>query len=801
MSETNNFFALDEPTGKESGSAAIEAGADLLKGDEQAVGKRLLIEWEASTKEMKPLLESWKVNRARSLGYIGVQLIKKQDSLQAWFPLGATPSASMNKAGRLKRRVRAVIFADPSKPDAVPSTGGDDDVESAEFATRALEDQCSEGKLDLALTAGDTFDLASDYASGFVRFWTDPKGGGWKPRAIRAHPMAPDEASAMLDPMTGGEADVVTLVSRYVKEDGTLTDNKLDPTVQKMWLPGLRREILSGKHVRLIPSTCEDIWDAEELMIGSMVPISMAKAMFPVMANLSEDELKKLVDGAPNDAKELLPPMKRSRKDMEEHVFVLSRYALSGAKYEQGAYVCAVGNGKIVHRGPWYDTEHGEPMDLPAAQFKQFVDEDNPYGRALMEFLGPGNEDLATLEGWMETQLDRMSNRRWFLPLGSVVTPEQMQSPTATAIYYNPAGKPEIEDVPDIPVAFEKMHERKSLEMDDESGLQQGGQAVNQPSVKSGTHADTIIQQVNQGLSDLRQHSERALTRCYRIMLQHMRRDFTVPQRVLFLGEDGAYKEREWTNADLGSTRDVRLKPGSFTGLTPQAKANVAATYAQSGAISLEEYQEAVASNIGGSVGVQDNPHRLRVRGQISAWRKGPPADWEAVPPTVDPMTGQPVPGQDPVLMQIFDARPVDDDPLVAKLRAFELGRACAGQRYRSLPPEWQAAISQAYTRSRQMAGIQTIEEQQQAAQAQAQQQAQGQQDAEAKSQESEKAKADMEMMKMQTQKEMEMMKMEQRKAEMMPPEPPPIPSRFEAQRDPEDGSVWHIVPVFEGAA
>ena len=61
----------------------------LLQMAPADAAKQMLKEWDQSWKAVAPYIEQWKVNRARSQGYTGVQLIKKQDRSQAYIPTGA----------------------------------------------------------------------------------------------------------------------------------------------------------------------------------------------------------------------------------------------------------------------------------------------------------------------------------------------------------------------------------------------------------------------------------------------------------------------------------------------------------------------------------------------------------------------------------------------------------------------------------------------------------------------------------------------------------------------------------------
>jgi hypothetical protein len=266
------------------------------------------------------------------------------------------------------------------------------------------------------------------------------------------------------------------------------------------------------------------------------------------------------------------------------------------------------------------------------------------------------------------------------------------------------------------------MHAQIRTELDDESSLQQAGQGVNTPSVQSGLHAQTIVEQVHVNLSEMRQHTERGLVRAWRVLLQLVKAYYTTSQRIKWVGEDGAYKEKEFTGSDLGSTADVQIHKGSFTLLAPTAKAALTQSYMQVGLLDIPTAKRLVGGQVGGLLGLEDDPHRLRVRRQISAWREGPPSGWQPSPP--DPQTGQAVP--DPATPFVPSA--VDEEQAVAMVRTEELGRALAGSRVAKYPPEWQAILSQAYVTARQAAGIQTVAEQQAAAQAAQQQQAQAQQ-------------------------------------------------------------------------
>ena len=763
-------FDSSNPIVAKPADVEVEAEAKgLLALPAAEAAKQILKDWDDSYKYVRPIAEQWKLNAWRALGYTGGRMIAENDLLKAYLPLGATPNlATMNIANRLVRRMRSIMFADQPQPEGTPSSDEDEDRDAAEFSTRVLLDVCGEGNLRYNLASGNAFQAGGIYGSGFLRFWTDPRGGGWQPQAIMASPQAQTKQDALADPTTGqpwpGE-----YVRRYVKTDGTLTDEKADPDVAKQWLPKVCREILSGKHVRFLPWNCEDVWDADGLMVGIFTPLGQLKNQFPQLATFPDSALQEIVSARPRDAKDLLPKGSKSAgvadsvKD-DALVFTVCRYHRQSTKYPKGAYLLACGEDTLLWPpadqpdfGILWDEEHAEPCDIPVTQFKQYEAEDNPYGEGLMYHLGPGNEVLAFLTGVILDHLDKFSRRKQYLPMNSNLQPEQLQADSATVLQIIPGGEPKFEEIPDLPPYVERVMAELRQDMNDESGLQQAAQGVNSPEVKSGLHAQTIIEQVMQGISDLREHTEAGLVRGWRIVLQLIRKDYTVPQQIQWTGEDGDYKQREFTGADLGSTSDVRLQRGSFTQMTPSAKASVAEHLfglrdPQGRAVlEIEDIRHIVGGNLGGLLGVEDNAHLLRVRRQIAKWREGPPEGWTPPQPGIDPATGQPAPPPpDPALAAIFQSVPVDEQPNVANIRAYELGRAIASTNFQRWPPPWQQPLVAEYDHMRQMAGIQTVRDQQQAAQQQQQAQQQAQQQQMQAQQGQEQAKGQIEMQKAQ---------------------------------------------------
>ena len=711
--------------------------------------------WRAQDKPMEGRMNEWKVNRLRRKGIAGVTVVKDRDTkaVQVWVPPGPQ-IPSLNKADRLCRRVAATLFSDPGVPEALPAGDDDTDRESAEFTTRALTDLGSESQLDDHGTNRKAFDLASTYGSGFRHYWIDAAGNGSRPMQVNVNANVIDVQTAVTDP---GEEPYVT---KYVKEDGTLADEDGEG-VKRQWLPKLMSETLTGKHVRFVPPTASDIWKAQGVMIGSIRTLGDLKRIYPdEIGKLTDEQLKKLVSERPKTWRDLMPAGVRHAPERwgsergtndDSLCFYVTLYIKQSKRTPDGVFFVAGGDGIFLAKGAWKSDDDQELL-VPVTQFKQYEDEDDGYGRGLMNLLGDGNEIRGALIGYFLEHLDRFSNRKIFMPQHSGISVKELQSATGWAVEVRggPGGFPVTEEVPDFPRAGEKMTEFVTTEMDDESSLQQAGQGLEDGKVKSGIHAQRIIEQALTGLSDVRENAIKATIRGWRISLQLVRTHYTVPQMVGWVGDDGQHRMKEWSKTDLGSTKDVQMMRGTFTSMTASAKAATVQAMAEMQAITPQETRRMIMGGVGAVIGLQDDPHRQRARRQVSRWNDGPPDELEA---QMQQLTQQIIPGQEealqqqvqqlvaPALLDIFDDRTVDAEPEVAVLRAEELGNAMASTRYGRWPEWWQMGLTQAYDLARQAAGIVTIAEQQQAAQQEADQAAQQEEAARQQQEDTELAK------------------------------------------------------------
>lgn len=687
----------------------------------------------------------WECNRLWQKGVRGARVRRSSEDRNAAelvVPLGAFDLPPvMDRADELLEKFVARLTADPALPDAEPATDASEDRDAAEFTTRLLTVEGSESGYNNQGVVRRALRKAGVYGSGFVYPCLDATGGGWRPMEIKAHPSAQHKDMALqmpaMDQQTGqpmmdemgqpmlSPAPEETLVQRFVKRDGSLTDQANE--ADRQWMPKIRPEVLTGEQVVLLPQTCQSVADAQGVILIRWTPLGELKRKYAKrLGKVDADMAHKLVDWRPEDAKHAKPGF-LSAKDLagtttdsgkvrdSALVCTLSLYYRSHGAYPKGAFITVAGGDMVLHKQAWAGmVETGtdlreEMLELPIAQFRQFDDDidDDPYGFGLIRKIGPTDEVRGDIVMAWQEYLDKFLHPIPYVPLGSIVQPGQLQDRDDSPVYFNPQGKPEYEDIKPFPADGKEFFDRATDAQNSAALMEEAAQGVDTPTATSGVAKQIVVQQVHVAMATARSNTADGQERLWRIVAQLIRVFYTVPMKLKYQGDDGAYKEKEWSRTDLGSTKDVRIARGSFTQQSPEQKQAELDARFERQQIDQEEYDRLSASNIRARIGFQDNPHRMRVRKQLSAWRDGDP--------------------------QAFaDMRAVDDEQDVARIRWLEIRREMAGARYGKADQNLRAVFDQEYNRARQAAGITTLAEQQQAAMQQQadaaaqQQQAQG---------------------------------------------------------------------------
>lgn len=698
---------------------STEAG-DLLTSPAGVVAKRLTGLWEEQDTLLRAHNDQCTVNALRRQGVPGVRMkVSTNGETAVYIPPNSTGPDGIpgpNKAADICRRLPPLLIAaDPPAGDPVPFSDSDDDVAAAEFSARILEENDSD--LEEPATILKAFDRASTYRSAFVHYFIDPTGGGRGPLKVKAG----------FDPATGLEAQHFQEAARtpagipwpkfqprFVRSDGSLTAEEGEAATR--WLPKLKRKIYTSRHVRLLPFNCEDIWDADGVLIGDFITWADAKREAPELGELDERKIDALLGYKPKHWQELVSDMERKAmgkaKDERRFVFRLQAYFRQCPAYPKGARVIVLGGRLVSKREAWvFEKPNGqeEALDIPVTQYAQLEEgRPGPYKVSMMEVLGRSNDMLSYVWGLVVQQLERVRNQKVFTPIHARQLAKQLQQRGSRYVPILPNAEPKYEEIPPFPDVIEMVFERVADSMDDASGLQQAARGMQDPSVTSGRQAAYIISQVKQGVSDLLRNIERGYLRGARIRLQLIRKDYRIEQQSLWSGDDDEWKLKAWRSADLGSTRDVKLKPGTGTMMSPAQKEAMAFEWHAQGLISTQRLHEIVTRNIGATLGVEQDPHRSRILRQLAEWADGPPEGWQ--PPQPQPqvvgvgLDGMPQvtmnpPGPDPVLARIFEPTPADTIPEVAQTRMELIAERMAQKKYLAKPIEWRSALDAEFQR------------------------------------------------------------------------------------------------------
>jgi hypothetical protein len=768
-------------------------GFILDEEDPEKVAKHVIDLWTRQEPARSRRRALGKRNRWWREGRRFVRLDKKENSnlWEAKLPLGMSSAPPVpNKTDRICRRIINTVLVDKPFPDCEPAHDTNEDREAAEFATVYLKAKAAELKMHRLLRKAA--DKSETFGSAFGWVQMNPTAGGHRPRQMLAHPAAQHRDDALSDPETGLQADEGALEMRHVRPDGYLTDDPADADHQ--WMPAPRVRTLTGLQVTMLPehASLAD-GDAIGVIIMDLTSLGeLKKLLGEEFDALSDDDVEKVCKWRPAHVEDLLPPYTPMPDDQKytegskagqymdaQPVVAATVYYRSCAEYPLGCYAIIAGDSLVLHKEPWTammpDEEKGEVqecLDIPVAQCRCLDDDvgDDPLGSAMAEHLGPADEIRATALGFQLEYMFRAANPIPMLPVGSIVQPKAFVLRNNEPVYVNPQGKPEWEVIPPLSQTVPDLREEMSDEIDDESGLQQAGQGVEGPTVKSGIHAQTIVQEALKALTGFKDNIGDYYITLNQIILQLTRAYCTVPELLSYTGTDGQYKAKEWSRVDFRNTKRVSIAQGSFTMHTLLAKQEMANNALANKVIDQDDYAEMIAGGISPVLGRLDNPLLMRVRNQIEGWQDGPAPEWmqakqavdqqnaaamrayqmaaaaaqqmaqqmapqvAAVAPPVAPVAegvGAPAAPAQPAAPQLpaappppqppqplpdppgpFDpVLPIDDEPDAAKIRHRQLKRAMAEGRFSDpkYPEPWRQVLIAAYLRARNAAGVMTV--------------------------------------------------------------------------------------------
>lgn len=687
---------------------------DLAKTDPQETARKIKKLWELQDAAAKRRKVIWDQHKLWMMGIRGIRARPVSTDINRWelyVPPGALDMPPvLDQTESLLDKLTSHVLADQAQPECLAWDDSPDERDGAQFSERWLtvmggEAECND---NLLFRTGEK--KAGIYGSSFLYHYVDTIG--WE-----------------ADPDNPGQR----------------RDRK---TVCKKLLPPF--------YVRPIPETAKDAADADGLLVMDTTTVGDLKRRFPQILEgedaWSAEQWATVVEWKPQASKWALPWFINTRMnkgpefkadgtptDTSPCVTLALYMGSRSGEYPDGCYILTAGGSEVLYAEDWLDhsdEQSPRPLDHCIVQIKQLTDDiaDDFYGRGIIQMLGPIGEVRSSIVlAWLD-YLDRFTHPHTFLPLGTVVQPDQLAARDGRGIFFNPQGQPVMEQVPQFPPDAKEFLDRAGQVENDIVGLY-AATGESQPGVRS---AEQLALQTSQSTINTTQISDNlgdAIERSWRISLQLARAFIPEPQTLRFEDEDGEYREQAWRSLDFGRANQVRIKPGTFTQMSQEAREARLIQWQQLQWITPDQAKELVASNMRAEVGLEDNPFLRKVRRELRLWRKGPNPDWLQQAEQTDAhnqsmqavaqLTNQPPQPPTPYPPGPFQRTPVDLEQDVARWRHAELRHEICSTRFTNQPPLWQQQLVTEYLAMKQAAGVLTAAEQQQAQQAMMQQQVQ----------------------------------------------------------------------------
>lgn len=570
-----------------------------------------------------------------------------------------------NKTWDMVNKTTSLVLSDFPQLEAEPLDDSEEAKSAAEMANRFLKEDATEHGTSDAELFNDRFGRALVCASSYIEYWVDPTGGGYIPLQILAHPQAQSPEQPFVGPDGNPSANPVL---RYVTADGQFTTDPSQAAPQ--WQPKIRASKWGREHWRCYPESLP--MEECDTAIGLLYcTLSQAKQRWQAVADMSPEDLSKLCSWTPARYLPLLPLFQRARWQLsdgrekekgsssdERIMFYYQVYHKARPLYPKGADVVISGafGGFVIEKellAADVEVNKGQEKvkevrcrEIPVVQITPVKDPDemDPTGRAFVEMFGGAAENQAYLSASFAELLDYTLHPQKAV---SSTSPLNDQDPDGTRIageflyITKPDDIPFFAPTPTLPASFFNLYELGDNGINSIANQNRPAQGSDNQQEVSGKARQIAVSQNNVGLTPMQHSANNAYARAGRIKIELCMAKYTTAQQIRYVGEDGSYKQDEWTGTDFALIGKVSIKAGTGTMMTPDQKVQYFGNLSLAGLLDQAEAKEAARPAYAQKLGLTADPVEQYVERCMEAWRKGPPAP---KPPQPDPMTGQPVP-------------------------------------------------------------------------------------------------------------------------------------------------------------
>ncbi len=725
------------------------------------------------------------------LGYPWSTLTKEpnRDRYTQSLPYGSaavTIQAVPNKAWDLINKTTEALLVDFPQVECEPADDSEGAEAACEMAERFLTQDAGEQGTNDPQLFWDRVQKAMTCASSYVEYWSDPTGNGYVPLQIPAHPTA----QSPMKPMIGADGSpTASPVLRYVTSvgpDGQPTEQSqftTDPTqAAPQWQPKVVAQKWQREHIRVYPET-KPVDQAEKVIVLGYCTLSEAKRRWPTVAQMSPEDLTKLTDWTPIRYLALLPFFQRGRwkltdgRDKEKQgssderiMFYFHPYIKACPDYPKGADVVvsgAMGGGIVLDRKilsvevevpakPQGTTagQNGAPpspqgvvgsiqpttkketrcREIPVIQVtpRQDPDEQDPTGRAYIELVAGAVENNAHLALSASEVIDKNLHLEGYGLSTSPVTGQQREDARASGdiiTVIRPEDKPTWGQPIPFEQAFFNFFEKSDEAINTMGSAERAATGQDTAHEKSGKAIQLTTANNNVSLGGMNRAINAAYTRSQRIKVEIAMSEFTTAQQINYVGDDGIFKQEEWSAIDFAQVGKFTIKAGTGGLVTPEQKVQNLSQLVNGQMLSIEEAKDAARPAFSRSLGLAPDPHIQRLERQITTFEKGPPSpewiqQWQqyqqqqqayqqmqqnaqlaaqnaqaqsqhatatvgAPPAPVQPVQTAMTPPVAP--WTPFGRLPTDMQPGIATMRMRRLGNMIDSAKFESFVPEWQA--------------------------------------------------------------------------------------------------------------
>lgn len=396
-------------------------------------------------------------------------------------------------------------------------------------------------------------------------------------------------------------------------------------------------------------------------------------------------------------------------------------------------------------------------LEIPVVQVtpRGDPDEQDPTGRAYIELFAGAVENNAHLAMSFSEALDKNLHLEGYAPSSSPVDGMTRENARASGDII-PITR--AEDVPKwgekIPLdnTFFSFYKQANEDIESIGAAAKAAKGQDGADEKSGKAIALATANNNVSLGGMNHAVNNAYARWCRIKVERALCDFTTAQQINYVGDDGIFKQEDWTAIDFALVGKITIKAGTGGLASPEQKVQNLMGLASAGMLTPDEAKDAARPAFSRKLGLPASPSEQRIERQINAFNDGPPktqgvgpdgqplpnwqtqwAEYERLKQFYDAavaqeqqtaqsfaVAGQPAPPSKlqppPMPWQPFQPLPTDDEPQIATMRRRRLGRLIDSAKFEGMDPAWRQTAVLEYQRMRH------VEASAQQAQAQAQQ-------------------------------------------------------------------------------